>query len=382
MAKKILVVEDDPAASRLMSYILEGEGYQVLTAPNGVEGLRQAQEEEPDLLVLDVMLPGLDGFQVCRRLRAESRTSRIPVLMLSAKAQETDKATGLKVGADEYLTKPADPAELVRHVESLLAQASAGNARAIAFLGCKGGVGTSTVAVNAAIALSQKSKDVILIDLCPYCGTIPTFMGLKPEHTMTELSEGSGGMIDRQGLEAVLTTHSTGIRVLPGPQAAEDYQELPLSSVDSLLEVLRSMADYIVADVPTHPSEAAKALLKKCDLVVLVTGSGSDGLASASSTATLLKKTDIDQQRLATVVVDREGLFSDLDYPKMKSIVESTIDIPLLGIIPHDAEASLEFEGRGMPVTLAEPKRPMASTLREVAEQLTMYELEASETRT
>ena len=124
MKKRILLVEDDPSAIRLVGYALEQEGYEVLTAANGVEGLRKAREEEPDLLILDVMLPGLDGFELCRRLRADAQTAGLPVLMLSAKAQEIDKTTGLKMGADAYLTKPADPSEIVSRVESLLAQKS------------------------------------------------------------------------------------------------------------------------------------------------------------------------------------------------------------------------------------------------------------------
>ena len=121
MAKKILLIEDDPSAARLVGYALEREGYQVVLAPNGVEGLRKAQEEDPDLLILDVMLPGLDGFEVCHRLRAEARTAHLPILMLSAKAQEVDKDTGIKLGADQYLVKPADPADILARVESLLA---------------------------------------------------------------------------------------------------------------------------------------------------------------------------------------------------------------------------------------------------------------------
>lgn len=124
-AEKILVIEDDPSAVRLESYILEQEGYRVITATNGLEGLKKAKEEEPDLVVLDVMLPGLDGFQVCRRLRVMPRSKRLSILMLSAKAQEIDRVTGLKAGADEYLTKPADPADLVTSVQNLLARASA-----------------------------------------------------------------------------------------------------------------------------------------------------------------------------------------------------------------------------------------------------------------
>ena len=119
MDKKILVIEDDPATLRLIRYTLEGEGYQVLTASNGLEGLRKAREEDPDLIVLDVMLPGIDGFEICHRLRAEPQTAQLPILMLSAKAREIDKATGLKVGADDYLTKPWHRLELVTKVATM-----------------------------------------------------------------------------------------------------------------------------------------------------------------------------------------------------------------------------------------------------------------------
>jgi DNA-binding response OmpR family regulator len=125
MGKKILVIEDDAIALRLIEYTLRKEGYEVLLAKNGLEGISKAQSEEPDLVILDVMLPGIDGFEVCHRLRSESQTAQLPILMLSGKAQEIDKATGLKVGADDYVTKPAAPRELVSRVESLLVRKAA-----------------------------------------------------------------------------------------------------------------------------------------------------------------------------------------------------------------------------------------------------------------
>lgn len=122
MSNRILVVEDDAGALRLVSYTLEAEGYEVLTATNGLQGLRKAQNDKPDLVILDVMLPGIDGFEICHRLRAESGTAQLPILMLSAKARDVDKATGLNVGADDYLAKPADPSDIVSHVKALLAK--------------------------------------------------------------------------------------------------------------------------------------------------------------------------------------------------------------------------------------------------------------------
>ena len=133
MIKKILVIEDDPGTLRLIEYTLQHAGYQVLLAKNGLEGLRKAQKGGPDLIILDVMLPGIDGFEICHRLRAEAQTARVPILMLSGKAQEIDKATGLHVGADDYLTKPVYPSEVVSQVETLLAQnTAAGSIREVA----------------------------------------------------------------------------------------------------------------------------------------------------------------------------------------------------------------------------------------------------------
>ncbi len=122
MTKKILIIEDDPAISRLVDYTLRHEGYEIITASNGVEGINKAHKEAPDVIILDVMLPGMDGFEVCHRLRDEPDTASVLILMFSAKAQEIDKNTGIKVGADDYLPKPAAPAEIVRRVSILLAK--------------------------------------------------------------------------------------------------------------------------------------------------------------------------------------------------------------------------------------------------------------------
>jgi len=124
IAKRILIIEDNPSVLRAISYMLEKEGYDMLTAVNGLVGLKKAKEENPDLLILDVMLPGIDGFEICHRLRAESQTAQLPILMLSAKGQAADKSTGLGVGADEYLTKPVERSVLISTVEALLAAKS------------------------------------------------------------------------------------------------------------------------------------------------------------------------------------------------------------------------------------------------------------------
>jgi len=122
---QILVVDDDPMILRALEHILVREGYEVLTATNGLEGLRMAQEKTPDLIILDVMLPGLDGFEVCYRLHHGLKTGKIPILMLSAKGQAIDQETGRKFGAFTYLVKPVNRVELLDTIQKLFARRQA-----------------------------------------------------------------------------------------------------------------------------------------------------------------------------------------------------------------------------------------------------------------
>ncbi|HXX59082.1 MAG TPA: response regulator transcription factor [Dehalococcoidales bacterium] len=114
---KIMVVEDDPNLLDTLKYNLNKDGYDVVTATDGITALSTAKHEKPDLLILDVMLPGIDGFEVCRLLRREMT---MPIIMLTAKAEETDKIVGLEIGADDYVTKPFSVRELLARVRAML----------------------------------------------------------------------------------------------------------------------------------------------------------------------------------------------------------------------------------------------------------------------
>ena len=119
MAKKILIVEDEADILQLVRLYLEKEGYRTCTASTGLEGLRQAKSEHPDLVILDLMLAEMDGLEVCKRIRADPKTAMIPIIMLTAKAEESDTIIGLELGADDYVTKPFSPKALVARVKAL-----------------------------------------------------------------------------------------------------------------------------------------------------------------------------------------------------------------------------------------------------------------------
>ena len=116
----VLLVEDEPAQRELLAYNLEAEGFDVITADNGEDGLILVDENDPDLIVLDWMMPQLSGIEVCRRLKSNSKTRRIPVIMLSARAEEVDRVRGLETGADDYVVKPYSVIELMARVKAHL----------------------------------------------------------------------------------------------------------------------------------------------------------------------------------------------------------------------------------------------------------------------
>jgi len=120
MKAKILVVDDEPDAVELIEFNLKGAGFEVVTANDGAEALRKAASASPHLIILDVMLPELDGMEVCKKLRQDPGTAKIPIIMLTAKAAEIDRVLGLELGADDYVTKPFSPRELVLRVKNML----------------------------------------------------------------------------------------------------------------------------------------------------------------------------------------------------------------------------------------------------------------------
>ena len=117
---KILIVEDEENIRQLVRYNLEKEGFQVVEAPDGLQGLKMVKLEKPDLVLLDLMIPAIDGLEVCRTLKGNPNTAALPIIMLTARSEEIDKVIGLELGADDYMTKPFSPRELVARVKAVL----------------------------------------------------------------------------------------------------------------------------------------------------------------------------------------------------------------------------------------------------------------------
>ncbi len=163
MASRVLVVEDEPDIRDLLAFHLERDGYQVTRATTGPEALRQLRAAPPDLVILDLMLPELDGLEVCRRLRADPATAALPVIMLTAKGDEVDRVVGLEMGADDYVVKPFSPKEMLARVRAVLRRAHAPPSGALLAVGgitLNGATHQATVS-GETLTLTPKEFDLL-----------------------------------------------------------------------------------------------------------------------------------------------------------------------------------------------------------------------------
>src|SRR5262245_34141394 len=237
MSEKILIVDDDLDTLRLVGLMLQRQGYQISAATNGQQGLDKAFEEDPDLILLDVMMPDMDGYEVTRRLRGNPSTANTPILMFTAKTQLDDKVIGLEVGANDYLTKPTHPSELQTSVKTLLARVgkkkgtsgdSGGDNRGyvIGVLAPRGGLGVTTLAVNLAAGLLNRTKsEVIVAEMLPGQGAIALEMGLTFAKGLVDLlTVNKTADVTADKTREVLTSHGSGLKFLLASDRPRDMQ--------------------------------------------------------------------------------------------------------------------------------------------------------------
>src|SRR6476659_3410699 len=278
MAAKILVVDDDPNVQRLLQYTLKQEGYDVVIAGDGEAGYRLWSSESPDLILLDVMLPKLDGYQVAIKIRAEEKSVHVPIIMLTAEREVEQKVRGLRAGADDYLIKPFHPAELLARIKSLLARFAPRESllarpplgRVLAFYGAKGGVGTTTIAINAAIALHRElGRKVALMDANLQFGDHRVFLdlGLDRKSIVDVVSAPS---IDNDLVRQVMVKHDSGIDLLLAPPSPETADLVRPEHLPIITEQLAGMYDYTLIDVDKRLDDINLGIFEAAETVYVV----------------------------------------------------------------------------------------------------------------
>lgn len=282
MAEKILVVDDDLDTLRLVGLMLERQGYAIVAATTGQQALSLAKSEKPDLIVLDLMMPDIDGIQVARQLRANPDTQNIFIIMFTARGQMEDKLEGFDAGADDYLTKPVQPRELIAHIKAVLKRSGAPQSapakeyktkgHLVGVLAAKGGVGASTVATNLGVALRMTSKKpTIVADFRPGSGTIGLELGYSNAQGLSRLLSLSVAAITPEAVESELTEHISGLHVLLSSPKPQDAQNLgAVESFDAIARSLAYLANYTVLDLGSSLTPAIQKVVDQCQVIVLV----------------------------------------------------------------------------------------------------------------
>jgi len=371
MKAKILIVDDEPNLLRMLEYSLQVEGYTIILASNGQEALYKVKREQPDLAILDVMLPDMSGLEICQRLRSSVQTLTLPVIMLSARGQVADKVAGLQAGADEYVTKPVDPNELVARVAALLARTRrlrqtqpAPSGKVIGFIGAKGGTGTTTVALNVAAALANQGKNVVAVELRSSFGAFAAQLGGAPLDNLSELLELEPTALTEEVVSARLAHHPSGLRLLFGPQKVEQFKSILYTQAQAIIKGLSSQAEYTIIDLAHYPAEANWAALQLCSSIALVMEPNLSSLMGAKIMLDLLKAWGVSRGLVGVVVVNQRSSKVNLDELRRQ------LGCGIIGVIPPAAEVSLAAQAQGIPLVLYQPQNLAAIQLNEVAARL------------
>lgn len=280
MAEKILVVDDDHDTLRLVGMMLERQGYQTLSADSGQQAIDMTREEKPDLIILDIMMPETDGLEILTRLRSEQETQDIRIIMFTAKAQLDDKLTGYEFGADDYLTKPVQPAELIAHVRAVLRRAEKLPASSMVLsrkghvagiISAKGGVGVSTIITNLGMTLVQENEDVLVADFRPGCSTIRLEMGFQESCSMTNLLNLEPDQIKAADIEAEIIHHPSCVHfLLSSPNPRDGKFANSLDQYEVIAKSISYMAPIILLDLGPSLTPTNEKVLAHCDSIIIV----------------------------------------------------------------------------------------------------------------
>jgi pilus assembly protein CpaE len=293
---RILVIDDEITYHHLITKALEGLNYQIIFAEDGMSGIARARTVKPDLIITDVMMPDINGYEVTHQLRRDAQFVTTPILVLTAQAGLQDKLRAFEVGADDYLSKPFEPAELSARVAALIRRSEmiptasitrdpSQLARTIAIHSLRGGTGFSTLAVNLGLSMSNLWGSTILLDLTMTAGQVALMLNENLRRTWADVSRYKEGEADAASLKSVISIHESGLSFIAAPTFPVEGETLRGETLSAVITMLKEQYQYIIADLPHDFSEAALSALDLADIILLVSA---PDMASVRATAAAL----------------------------------------------------------------------------------------------
>jgi pilus assembly protein CpaE len=383
MTEKILIVDDDVDTLRLVGLMLQRQGYQISAAANGQQGLSKAVEEQPDLILLDVMMPDMDGYEVTRQLRQNPITVDIPILMFTAKTQLDDKVAGFEMGADDYLTKPTHPSELQAHVKALLSRfeqrekklktdTHAQNAHVIGVLAARGGLGVSTISMNLAAGLFTRAQsDVTLAEMVPGKGTLGLDLGLTNQKALVKFLSGTPSEVTRERVKNALVSHISGVKLLLASEHPSDVHLISqVTQYEALFEKIASLSRYLVLDMGSGLPPFSQKLLPACNDTVIVLEGVPNSILHTKSLIDELIKLGVKKEHIAVVLNNR--VRSDTQLPA--SVVQDKLGYPITVTITPAPELLAQATRMQTAAILCQPDGAVAKQMLKLVDHLIQNE--------
>lgn len=356
----ILVIDDDLDLQQMLRLMLQRGGHKVITTGDGGDGLAKAKQLKPDLAIVDVMMPGINGFQVVRQMRRDPETTNTAILILTARAQPVDREAALAARADDYMAKPVSPNELLTKVNQLLAlrvQPQGPAHETITLLSLRGGVGVTSIAVNLALAYQAQNHPTCLIDLKTGPGHIALQLRLNAKTTWIDWANSSAATID--SIAPYLLTHESGLTVLTAPIVPGKMP--PPDRLTQLIGLLRAKNERIVIDAPSAWDVSTAAIAAASDSIWLIVAPEVGSLQSTVGTLRVCKAAKIPDERIhliANQVMPKAGL----PLPA----IEKALGQGFKGALPYD-ESQSNAIGQGLPLMSALPNSPFAAAIKSLA---------------
>jgi pilus assembly protein CpaE len=380
MAEKILIVDDDLETLRLVGLMLQRQGYQVVAASNGALALQMVQSEKPDLILLDLMMPDIDGYEVTRQVRADPVLGHTPILMFTARSMMDDKVAGYEAGANDYLTKPTHPVELTAKIKSLLARtvkiqppiSSNQKGHVVALMAARGGVGTSTLALNLGVSIHQKTKsDVIIAEMRPGNGTIGLELGYTEPTGLSRLLQLRPIEVTRESVEKELVSNASGVRLL-----LASYNPLEVectgstAQVTAVLNHLSSLAQVVIVDLGTNLFPGLDQIVNSIDEIILVVEPTPNTVTRTKTLMENLADKGFGKSKLLTAALVNR---SRSDVMLSWSNVQDTLAIPVTVVVTPAPELAYQAALRFTPMILLQPDGLYAQQVNKFADQVIQH---------
>jgi CheY-like chemotaxis protein/MinD-like ATPase involved in chromosome partitioning or flagellar assembly len=364
MADKLLLVDDEADTLRLVSLMLERQGYEVIAAEDGRAALEKVQSEKPDLILLDVMMPDMDGFAVARELRKDPAYEDIPIIMFTAKTQVEDKITGLEAGADVYLTKPTQPRELFAQVKAVLARSKKAQSAipvgkpgdrgfAIGVISAKGGMGVSSMAINLGIIIGRFMKASVLVaELRPGYGGISLDLGYPNPEGLNRLLSCDPREVNPHTIEMSLISHGSGVQfLLASPHPKDAILNGAIDNFKVLANLLPFMARFVILDLGSSLPASTQAVIGSCDEVIVIMEPSPNNVHQTRELVKNLIDLGIGEGRIRVALVNRIRSSVQLNW----SQVQEDLGYKIATVFTPAPELAYQASVTNQPMVLQQP---------------------------